>query len=156
MFSRWNNLYNFTQNAPLFDELREQMNNLFKDMERGWLPVTSKREPLQSRIWPQMNLFDLGQTLQLQVLLPGMKQEDIQLEANSETLTLRGERKYQAPEGYRVHRQERPQAQFSRTIALPVRIDLEKINAQLQDGILTITMEKAQEVLPRKITVNTK
>lgn len=154
MLTHWGNLYGLNHALPVFDELRQQMNHLFKDLEHGFVPTPSRREGLQARTWPKANLFDQGDRLLLMLQVPGLKEEGLTIEANSETLTIRGERKVQAPEGYRAHRQERASIQFSRSLALPVRIDVERVAATLRDGILSIEMAKAQEVLPRKIEVN--
>ncbi|MCK6509215.1 Hsp20/alpha crystallin family protein [Myxococcota bacterium] len=155
MLTRWGNLYGLNHTLPVFDELRQQMDHLFKDLERGWVPAPLRREGLQARTWPKANLFDQGERLLLTLQVPGLKEENLTIEANAENLTVRGERKVQAPEGYRAHRQERASLQFSRSIALPVRIDVERVTATLQDGILSIEMAKAQEVLPRKIEIHT-
>lgn len=156
MLTRFGNFYGLQHNLPVFDELRNQMSSLFRELENGWVTGPVRREGLQARTWPKANLFDLGDKLQLVLQVPGLKEEDLTIEANTESVTVRGERKVQAPEGYRAHRQERANLQFSRSLALPVRIDVERVIASLQDGILQIEMAKAQEVLPRKIEVNHK
>jgi HSP20 family protein len=68
-------------------------------------------------------------------------------------LTVTGERRADAPEGYSVHRQERLPARFSRGFQLPVKVDGAGITAALKDGVLTVTMPKAAESQPRQITV---
>ena len=68
-------------------------------------------------------------------------------------LTISGERKVEAPEGYSVHRQERGSVKFSRSFTFPCRIDTEKASATVKDGVLTIKLAKAAEAKPRKITV---
>lgn len=57
-------------------------------------------------------------------------------------LTLKGERKSEAPKGYAAHRRERAPVQFSRSFALPCKVDLEKTTALIKDGVLTVTMAK--------------
>jgi HSP20 family protein len=68
-------------------------------------------------------------------------------------LTLSGARKTAVPEGHSAHRQERPSFEFSRSYALPAKVDADKTHATLKNGVLTITLEKAPEVKPRQITV---
>ncbi|MEM1008447.1 MAG: Hsp20/alpha crystallin family protein, partial [Myxococcota bacterium] len=87
--------------------------------------------------------------------LPGLSQKDVEIEANHEVVTIRGKRNITAPEGYRVQRQERSDLQFSRSLALPVNIDPEKVKAELKHGLLSIKMGKAKEALPQKIKITT-
>jgi hypothetical protein len=58
-----------------------------------------------------------------------------------------------APEGYSAHRQERPAVRFSRSFALPCRVNPEKATAAVKNGILTVTLEKAADAMPRQIAV---
>ena len=63
------------------------------------------------------------------------------------------ERKLTAPEGYAPRRQERASFRFSRSVALPVKVDPEKVTAAVKDGVLTVTLSKAEEARPRQIQV---
>ncbi|MCK6588252.1 MAG: Hsp20/alpha crystallin family protein, partial [Polyangiaceae bacterium] len=73
-----------------------------------------------------------------------------------DVLTLKGERKSDAPQGYTAHRRERAPIQFARSFSLPCRVDLEKTSAVVKDGLLTVTMAKAPEAQPRQIQVQAK
>jgi HSP20 family protein len=88
--------------------------------------------------------------------LPGMTEKDIELSLTADVLTLSGTRTVDAPEGYSVHRQERPTYRLSRSYTLPAKVDPEKVSAELKDGILLVTLEKAAEVRPRQIPVKIK
>jgi HSP20 family protein len=74
---------------------------------------------------------------------------------NHDVLTITGHRNIEAPKGYSTHRQERPTARFTRSFALPCKLDPEKTSAIVKHGLLTITMEKVPEAQPRQISVKT-
>jgi HSP20 family protein len=88
------------------------------------------------------------------VQLPGMTPADIELTITGETITIRGERKRAegaSDDSYR--RQERPMGRWMRTITLPDRIESTQVGASFSDGILTISIPKAEDARPRRITV---
>ena len=68
-------------------------------------------------------------------------------------MTIKGERQDSAPEGYSVHRKERGAFRFTRSFALPAKVDVEKVQAVLKHGVLTVTLPKAKEAQPRQISV---
>jgi HSP20 family protein len=136
----------------LMDEFRRRMDRLFDDFEDGrGLPLLD----VTRAAWPRTWLADTGSALVLRAEVPGLSDKDIQLSVNQDVLSLSGERKTPAPEGYTTHRQERPAARFSRNVALPARVDLERCTAMVKDGVLTVTLPKASESQPRQISVKT-
>ena len=89
------------------------------------------------------------------VELPGMRKEDIEISLHDGMLTISGERKDEsADEGEKDGRSERFVGKFRRSISLPTRVDADKVNASYKDGILTVTLPKAEEVKPKQIQVN--
>ena len=127
----------------MMDELRARMDRMYGDYG----------EPQAAVSFPRISLFDNGSGLTLKAEVPGLSEKDIQLTINQDVLTLAGERKPDAPEGYSVHRQERAPVKFSRSFTLPCRINPETAQATLKDGVLTVTLPKAAEAQPRQITV---
>lgn len=105
--------------------------------------------------WPRVSLDDTGAALVVTAEVPGLTDKDLDIQLDKGTLTLRGERKLTAPEGYAVHRRERSSVSFARSLALPARVDAEKTTASVKDGVLTITLAKAAEDQPRQIAVKT-
>jgi HSP20 family protein len=103
--------------------------------------------------WPRTSVYDTGEALLVVADVPGLREKDVEVSLDNDVLTLRGERRTDLPEGYQVHRQERRPSRFSRSFTLPFKVNVEKLSAQLQDGILTITLPKAPEAQPRKIAV---
>ncbi|GAC1467327.1 MAG: Hsp20/alpha crystallin family protein [Isosphaeraceae bacterium] len=137
--------------------------------QRGWDPFQDiQREvgrwfetlgPLQtwrlSRQFPPINLYDEGERYILMVPLPGSSPEELDLSITGETLTLRGERKRAegvSDESYR--RQERPLGGWSRTVTLPDRVVSGSISASYAQGVLTVTLPKADSARPRTIAVS--
>ena len=103
---------------------------------------------------PALDLYQTNDDLVAVVELPGMRKEDIELSLHDGTLTISGERKEETPEGDKTARTERFVGKFRRSISLPTRVDAGKVNAVYKDGILTVTLPKAEEVKPKQIQVN--
>jgi HSP20 family protein len=129
----------------------------FRDLQREMGRLFETLEPLALRLvrqYPTINLYDVGDRYLLTAPLPGMAPEDLDLSITGETLTLKGERK--RPEGVTdesYRRQERPFARWSRVVTLPDRVDGSQVAASFAQGILTVTLPKAESARPRQITV---
>jgi HSP20 family protein len=104
--------------------------------------------------WPLANLVDTGPQLVLTAELPGLSERDVKLTLDQEVLTIAGERKNDVPEGYSVHRRERADVSFTRSFALPCRVNAERTSASVKNGILTVTLEKSADAMPRQIAVS--
>jgi len=102
---------------------------------------------------PAFDLFDAGEHYQLVADVPGLAEGDVDLEVTPETVTVRGRRKLELPEGFEARHRERPDLQFSRTFTLPTRIDPERATAALDKGVLRVELHKRAEERPRSITV---
>ena len=103
---------------------------------------------------PAVDVHEDSERLVLRAELPGVKREDIEVSIDANVLTLKGERKLEKEEqGRRYHRIERSYGTFVRQFQLPSNIDSAQIDAQLSDGVLTVSLNKKQELKPRKIDV---
>ena len=138
MLTYWND---FDPTLALFDDFRRRMDHLFSGYEH------------RADAGPQMSFHDDGKKFTLVAELPGIKQEDLKVSLHNDTLTISGERKSDLPEGYKVHRRERTPIRFSRSFTLPVKVDPDKTEAELKDGVLKLTLERAAEAQPRMIAV---
>jgi HSP20 family protein len=110
---------------------------------------------------PAINLYQTGEEVVVKAVLPGFKAENVQITITDDILTLRGEAKSQNGEGNGdkntlYHLREHSFGSFERSVLLPVPIESNKANAVFQDGILTITLPKAEAVRPKTITIKTK
>ena len=148
MLTRWED---FDRTFAVLDDFRRRMDQVFEDFGRGYWPMESQVGPARS--WPAISLYDEGNRLTVYAEVPGLSDKDIQVTLNQDVLTLSGERKIKAPEGYSVHRRERHDVNFSRSFSLPCKVNPEKVSARVSDGLLQIGMEKAAEAQPRQITV---
>jgi HSP20 family protein len=104
--------------------------------------------------YPPVNLWEDDDFIYAEAELPGIQMEALEITVTgANQLTLKGERKQPVPEKAEWHRQERAFGSFERTIALPVRVDAGKVEARLENGVLTVKMAKSPEAKPKKITV---
>ena len=125
-----------------FDLLR-QLDRLFTE------PETSEARSG----FPRIAFDDQGASYVVRAEVPGLADKDLELSATATTLTLRGERKVAVPEGYSAHRSERSSYRFARTFELPSKVDSDKVEAKLVNGVLTVTLPKAAEAQPKQISV---
>lgn len=127
------------------DELWRQVDRQFEGVPRGqWARLGNS---------PQFHVLDTGAAFVVQGLVPGLSENEIEVQATVNGITVRGERKVSAPQGYRTHRQERGAYNFSRSFRLPAPADLERTTARFADGVLTIELPKLPDALPKSITV---
>jgi HSP20 family protein len=131
-------------------ELRRQMSQLLDDFDTDW-PNTSLFG--SGRTWPRINLADAGDKLVVMVEVPGLSEKDVSVAFEQDVLSITGERRVQAPEGYSIHRQERGDFKFARSISMPCRVEAEKATASVRDGVLTIALPKVPEAQPKRIEV---
>ena len=121
--------------------LQDELDRLFESPLTGWAPALDVHENKDS--------------FSIRVELPGMKREDIEVSLQDGALVISGERKEEkVAEGTEVHRQERFYGRFSRALTLPSAVAGDKVKAQYKDGILTVTLPKAEEAKPKAITVS--
>jgi HSP20 family protein len=144
-------LGDYDRTFSMLDELRRRMDRMWQDWDADEPGLSTQLS--SSQAWPRVNVFDTGSALVLKADVPGVHEKDLQISINQGALSISGERKGDAPEGYAVHRQERGAVNFSRAFSLPVPVDADKTTATVKDGVLTITLAKAPEAQPRKIGV---
>ena len=132
-----------------WSNLRDELNSLLE------LPfLTSHRHDLFGGWSPALDLYQNNDNVVALLELPGMRKEDIEISLHDGTLTISGERKSSSSNGEKAERTERYVGTFRRSITLPVRVDSNKVNATYRDGILTVTLPKAEEARPKRIGVD--
>jgi HSP20 family protein len=105
-------------------------------------------------VYPAVNLWHDDASIRLEAELPGFKPEDLDITIQNDEVTLRGSRTVAlATEGSRAIRQERVSGAFERTIRLPFPVNGDKAAADFKNGVLTLTLPKPAEALPRKVRV---
>jgi HSP20 family protein len=140
MLTRWNEL----------DRLFSTLHFLQRHLDAA--PV---RWPVdwQSDAAPRANLYDLGESFEMQAEVPGITKENLGVKIQGNYLEISGKRVSAVPEGYKAHRCERQDMTFTRSFALPDDIDPEKVGAKLENGILTLTLPKAATAKARQIAI---
>jgi len=121
---------------------------------RGGQPQ-QPREHVSSRVWsPLVDVYEDADAIIIRADLPGVNQEEIDIEMNNDTLTLRGERKFEDEQRRdRYVRVERQYGAFQRSFTVGVPIEPDKIKAVYKNGILELTLPKAEVTKPRKVQV---
>ena len=121
--------------------LQDELDRLFESPMQAWAPALDVHE--------DKNAYTI------RVELPGMKREDIDVSLQNGALVISGERKTETiQEDVEVHRQERYFGRFSRALTLPTAVSGNQVKAAYKDGILTVTLPKAEEAKPKQITVS--
>ena len=133
-----------------WSNLRDELNSFF-DMPFG---SGSGRMELFTGWSPALDLYENGDHFVTVVELPGMRKDVIDISLHDGTLTISGERKRESNNGETARRTERYVGTFRRSIALPTRVDPSKVTATYQDGILKVTLPKAEEAKPKQIQVS--
>ncbi len=126
--------------------------NPFAEMERLLHAATNKSAP---EAWvPSVDVVESSDGLVLSCDLPGVKQEQIELNFDNGVLTITAEREEPKAEGALYHVAERRWGRYERSFKLPSQFDGEKVTARYADGVLTIALPKREEAKPRKIAIN--
>ena len=103
---------------------------------------------------PRTNILEGEQDYRILLDLPGVRNEDLDLSVENDTLTVKAERSLEVPEGYQSRRAEvSDKITFERSFDLGSSVDPDQVGARLEHGILTITLPKAEKNLPRRIEV---
>jgi len=128
--------------------LRDEINRLFES------PLEGESSEVFNAWAPAIDLYEDKDSLVVRAELPGMKKEDIDISLRENTLSISGERRNEKKyEGSETSRQERVFGRFTRTIALPKQVDATKVKAAYKDGVLSVTLPKAEEAKPKQIEI---
>jgi len=135
--------------------LQNRLNSIFQDFARpvGELTPTSETLAMGSFI-PAVDVYEDAQKLVLKLEVPGISREDLDIRVEGRTLTVKGERKFEAEEKEEnFHRIERRYGSFVRSFTLPATVNTDEVNATSQDGVLSISLSKKPEAKPKQIEV---
>ncbi|KAF9916452.1 hypothetical protein FBU30_001393 [Linnemannia zychae] len=149
-------LINWSGNEP-FDRLERRINQVFDHLSDPWFAHRSRRTGGESQdlITPVVDVYETDKGWNVHAELPGVKKEDIKVEANDSSVTISAESKFSTDYNRdNVRYQERRFGTFSRTIPLPEGVDRTKIDASFTDGVLNLTLPKGKATQPHKITVS--
>ena len=134
--------------------LRQAMDKLFED---SFVRPSRALAALGEVTAPALDVYQTANEVVVKATLPGLKPEDVSIDITGETLTIKGETKAEQEikkENYLY--QERRYGSFARSIVLPSGLKPDKAEATIEDGVLTLTIPKAEEVKPKAIKVKAK
>ena len=139
--------------SPLADVavLQNRLNAIFNDFAR---PEGEQETLAMGNFIPPVDVYEDAHALVLKLEVPGIKQEDLDVRVENQTLTVKGERKFdkdQKEENF--HRIERRYGSFSRTFTLPQTVDTGSPKASYEYGVLTISLPKKEAAKPRQVKV---
>ena len=131
------------------DSLQREMNSLFDSL------VPTNTDKLSSGFVPAAEMSETEDAVQLKLEIPGMKAEDIDIQVAAESLSISGERQSETKtEADGMTRSEFRYGSFRRVIPLPARVKNTEVNAEYKDGILNLTLPKAEEEKNKVVKVN--
>ena len=126
----------------------------FLDEAFAGLPSAEQGSAITSAWFAPTDVSEDANSIQISMELPGVEPDDVRLSLENNVLTIRGEKRQQSEqENERVHRFERTYGTFERTFVLPSTVDSEQIDARYDNGILHISVPKAERARPREIKV---
>jgi HSP20 family protein len=127
------------------DQLKKGLNHLFDERSTG-----------TPSAYPAVNIWTENDKAYVTAELPGISPSNVKLSILEQSITLEGTRNTESlPEGGYYHRRERGSGHFERTIQLPYPVDANRVNAQFNNGILTVTLPRSEANKPRKIEIKT-
>jgi len=130
-----------------FSRLQQQMARVMDHFSPG------ERGPRTVGVFPAVNVYEDNDNYFLTAEIPGVEQKDLEITAVYDSVTIKGERKIEDAEDVNYHRRERSGGKFSRVVTLGDRIDPEKVEANLKNGVLTVKMAKAEESKPKQVSI---
>ena len=139
--------------SPLADVavLQNRLNSIFNDFAR---PDGEQESLGMGNFIPPVDVYEDEHTLALKLEVPGIKQEDLDVRVENQTLTVKGERKFEKNEKEEnFHRIERRYGTFARTFTLPQTVDTNAPKASYEHGVLTISLPKKEAAKPKQVKV---
>lgn len=136
-----------------FGSLQERINRIFDDTIRTLYPTDC--EELEKGTWaPAVDIYETNDSFVVSADLPGLNKDEIQIDLKDNTLTLKGEKKFEEKVSKDNYiRVERSYGSFVRSFTLPQNVDPEKIKAKYKEGVLEVTIPKKEETKPKQIKV---
>jgi HSP20 family protein len=139
-------------NFPQFRELRDEVDRLFSNLA-AHPTVAGATRFVTGREYPSVNLWEDNDNVYAECELPGVRSEDLDVSVIGNELTIKGRRADSSESQATYHRRERGVGMFSRTLKLPSEIAVDQVQANLREGVLLVSMPKAESAKPRKVQV---
>jgi HSP20 family protein len=139
---------------PSLDRWASLRNDLDTLLELPFWAGSGRHAQLFSGWTPALDLHQNSENIVAVVELPGLQKEDIEISLHDGALIISGERKDESTQENGATRTERSTGKFRRTVTLPTRVDAKQVSATYKDGILTVTLPKAEEAKPKQIQIS--
>lgn len=128
------------------DEMDRLLTGVLGAAAEGVLPTVFRSQAA-------VNVWEQGDALLVEMEVPGAKSDQIDISVAGGELSIKIDRSEPVEEDVTYHRRERPVGPQTRVLRLPVEVDGDRVEAELRDGVLTVTLPKAESAKPRKINV---
>src|SRR5579863_1932454 len=129
--------------------LQNRVNSIFRDMNESEGPLTT------ASFVPAVDIYEDNKKVVLKLEVPGIVEKDLDVSVENNTLTVKGERKFEKEEKEEnFHRIERRYGSFYRAFTLPTTVDTESVAASYNAGVLKLELKKKPEAQPKQIKVN--
>jgi HSP20 family protein len=129
--------------------MQNRLNSLFRDLNEGDSPLTT------ASFVPAVDIYEDPQKVVLKLEVPGIDEKDLDIRVENQTLTVKGERKFEKEEKEEnFHRIERRYGSFFRAFTLPTTVNTEDVKASYNAGILKLELAKKAEAQPKQIKIN--
>ncbi len=132
-----------------FRSFNHEIDRVFAEMLRGW----PRAEMRGKAGFPALNVLETESSVIVEAELPGVRSEDLDIKVQGKELTLEGRRPEPSGDGVTVRRRERGAGEFTRIVQLAHEIDVDRVTASLEDGVLTVTLPKVVSEIPKKIPI---
>lgn len=151
--NQWNHLPRSLHNE--YSSLQNQINSIFDDFLGDWGEILPRRwEKEMKNFSPAIDVKESDKAYVLTAEMPGMKESDIDLSFEDNTLFIKGEKKTEEEEkseDKKYYRKERTHGQFMQAVPFSKEIEMEKVTAEMKNGLLTVNLPKlAQSPLSKK------
>lgn len=152
---RWNQSHEMDRWPSDFFGIQREINRVFDNFIRGGVQAD---ENFAASYWtPAVDIVEQENEYVVKMELPGVNKDEVKISLESNILTIKGEKKQEKEEQSKnLHRIERSYGSFQRSFTLPTTVKSDKIDAVFKDGVLSVSLPKAEEAKPKQIEVKVK
>jgi len=140
--------------ARLFADPFETLFNLQRSLDASRTSDWLGRGTSGGGNFPLLNVFRQEDDFVIITELPGIRREDVDIQIQGNKVRISGTKDIQYPEGASLHRRERDAGSFDRTVAVPVEVDVDRVQAEYNNGVLALLLPRAERDKPKTITIS--